>query len=312
MLKNKFYEFIKIIFIFLASVFLGNQSIAAESQYIIGFPEDNLSNDWRAAQMKEIEKELLKHKNIKFLMSDAAGSVAKNILDIEDMVNQGAQLLFLGPKNPDALTPVVADLRKKGIRIVLLTRKLTTEDYDVYISPDDFKIAYDAASFLANQLDGKGSILMLGGVPTTTTAIDRKKGFLAGLRNFSAIKVINKVANYSRTEAILVVEKIIKKGTKFDAIYAHNDAMASGARFALKQAGINPATKKIVGIDFLPEARDAIIKGEQLASFTYPTCGKVGVKAALRLLQGKKVRRYIDVPSKLVTKKNVKSISTAY
>ncbi|MDH5394158.1 MAG: substrate-binding domain-containing protein [Gammaproteobacteria bacterium] len=303
---------IKRLFMSLCLTGLSHLALASEAQFVIGFPEDNMSNDWRAAQMKEIQQALKKHQNVRFLMADAAGSVARNILDIENMVSQGVQLLFLGPKTPQALTPVVAGLRKKGIKIVLLTRKLNSEDYDVYIGPDDFKIAYEAATFLANRLHGKGTILMLSGIATTTTAIDRKKGFLAGLRNFAGIKVITKVANYSRSEAVMVVENQLNQNHTFDAIYAHNDAMASGARYALKQAGINPATKNIVGIDFLPEAREAILKGEQLASFTYPTCGKVGVEAALNLLKGNKVKRYITVPSVLVTKKNVNAISTVY
>lgn len=168
------------------SIVVTTAAIAQEPKFIIGFPEDNMSNDWRAAQMREIQRELKKHSNIQFLMSDAAGSIAKNILDIEDMVAQGAQLLFLGPKNPEAIAPAVANLRKKGVRIVLLTRKLNTEDYDIFISPDDFMIAYDAAKFIANHMAGKGRILMLEGAPSTTTAIRRKKGFLAGLETTQA------------------------------------------------------------------------------------------------------------------------------
>jgi len=110
----------------------------------------------------------------------------------------------------------------------------------------------------------------------------------------------------------LSIEKLRTQGKTFDAIYAHNDAMAAGARFALKQAGIDPASVPTVGIDFLPETREAILRGEQLASFTYPTCGKVGVKAALDLLNGKTVPRNIAVPSVIVTRKNVEHISTVY
>jgi len=296
--------------LFLMSVSLNAAS--SESDFIIGFPEDNLSNDWRAAQMNQIIRETRKHKNVRFLKADANGSVAKNILDIEDMVNQGVQLLFLAPQNPDALKPIVAKLRKKGIYIVLLTRKLNTEDYDVFIAPDDFKIAYDAASLLANKINGKGRILMLEGVPTTTTAINRRKGFVAAINNYPDIKIISRVANYSRIESISVMERLISKNEKIDAIYAHNDAMAAGARFTLKQAGVNPASIPTVGIDFLPETRDAIIKGEQLASFTYPLCGKIGVTTALKLLQGIHVPRYISVPSTVVTHKNVTSTPTVY
>jgi len=302
----------KTLFIFFIIFSLNVTSYAKDTTFIIGFPEDNMSNDWRAAQMHEIKKILQKHKNVRFLMADAAGSVAKNLFDIEEMVAKGAQLLFLAPKNPAAIAPVVKKLRKQGIRIILLTRKLNTEDYDVFISPDDFKIAYDAGTFLANTLHGKGRILMLEGIPTTSTAKRRKNGFLASLSDYSGIKVISEVGNYSRTGAIMAIEKLLKQGKRFDAIYAHNDAMAAGARLALKQAGINPASIPTVGIDFLPETREAIIRGEQLASFTYPTCGKIGVETALKLLKGKKVQRYISVPSQRVTKKNVAKIKTVY
>lgn len=302
----------KILFIFTIITCFNSISLASDVKYIIGFPEDNMSNDWRAAQMKEIQQALKKHKNVQFLMSDAGGSVAKNILDIQNMVEQGAQLLFLGPKNPKAIAPIAKKLRKKGIHIILLTRKLATEDYDVFISPDDFVIAYDSGSFLANLLHGKGRILMLEGVPTTSTAKRRKKGFLASLENYSNIKVISEVGDYSRIGAIKVVEKLLEQGEKFDAIYAHNDAMAAGARLALKRAGIDPSTIPTVGIDFLPETREAILNGEQTASFTYPTCGTIGVKTALKLLKGKKVPRYIQVPSQIVTKENVEKINTVY
>lgn len=287
-------------------------AFAKQPEFIIGFPEDNMSNDWRAAQMKEIKNELRKYPNVRFLMSDAAGSISKNVFDIEDMVSKGAQLLFLGPKNPAVIAPIAEKLRKKGVRIILLTRKLNTEDYDVFISPDDFKIAYEAGLYIANHLKGKGRVLMLEGVRTTTTSIRRKGGFLAGLQNYGGIKVLKRSANYSRTEAILMVENLLKQGVKFDAIYAHNDAMAAGARFALKQAGIAPSSIPTISIDFLPETREAIIKGEQLASFTYPTCGKVGVAAAIKLLTGKQVPRYISIPSKLVTIENVKETPTIY
>ena len=306
------YNALFLLLLVLLAVLIFSTKVIAGEKFIIGFPEDNMSNDWRAAQVNEIKSELKKHKNVTFLTADANGSIAKNILDIEDMVSQGVDLLFLGPKNPDAIAPIAKKLRKKGIRIILLTRKLKTQDYDVYISPSDYKISYDAATFLAKQLKGQGKILMLEGVPSTTTAIERKKGFLAAMKKFTGIKIISKVANYSRAEAIVKLERLLKQGERFDAIYAHNDAMAAGARFALKQSGISPASIPTVGIDFLPETRDAIMNGDQLASFTYPTCGKVGVKAALSLLKGKKVSRYISVPSVMVTKKNVMSVKTVY
>ena len=301
-----------IVFVWFICFFYNTDSSASETYFIIGFPEDNLANDWRAAQMNEIERALSQHQNVRFLKADAQGSVAKNILDIEAMVAKGAQLLFLGPKNPDAVAVIAARLRQQGIYIVLLTRTLNTDDFDVYISPNDFRIGLEAAVFLGEHMQGKGRILMLEGIPTTTTAINRKNGFMQGLQSFPAIETVSRVANYKRAEAILSVENALLDGIQFDAIYAHNDAMAAGARLALKKANINPAAIPTVGIDYLPETRTAIIRGEQLASFTYPTCGKAGVKAALELLNGRVVERHIEVPSQLVTKANVANVDTVY
>jgi len=291
---------------------LAGPAFASEPEFIIGFPEDNMANDWRAAQMREIETELAKHPNVKFLMADAGGSVAKNIQDIESMARQGVQLLFLAPRDPDAVSLVVSRLRKQGVHIVLLTRKLTNDNYDTYISPDDFKIAYEAGVLLSEKLKGSGRILMLEGVPTTSTSKRRKNGLLAGLGNYPGISVISKIANYSRVQAIQVLDAALREGLKFDAIFAHNDAMATGAKIVLKKNGIDPASIPIIGIDFLPETREAILNGEQLASFTYPTCGKVGVAAALEILHGKKVPRFIPVPFQLVTLKNVNDVKSIY
>ena len=153
---------------------------------------------------------------------------------------------------------------------------------------------------------------MLEGVPSTTTSSKRKRGFLLGLENYKSIKVIAKVADYSRAKAMMAVGSVLNDGLEFDGIYAHNDAMAAGARIALKKQGINPGSIPTVGIDFLNETRDAIRKGEQLASFTYPTCGKVGVAMALKILRGKKVQRFISVPYQMVTKANVDTIEPVF
>lgn len=303
---------ISILFGFFVLAGMAHEAKADEPEFIIGFPEDNLSNDWRAAQMEEIKTELAKYPNIKFLMADAQGDVAQNITHIEEMAAQGAQLLFLAPRKPDAVNMVVKRLRSQGMHIVLLTRKLNNANYDTFISPDDFKIGYEAALFLAEHLKGRGHVLMLEGVPTTTTAIQRKSGFLSGLVNYPDVKVVSRVANYSRAEAVIVTGKALIDGLKIDAIYAHNDAMAAGARVALKANGIDPKSMPTVSIDYLQETKVAILKGEQLASFVYPTCGKLGVAAAIDILHGKNVPRYISVPFKLVTRENVEKIKPTF
>jgi ribose transport system substrate-binding protein len=211
------------------------------------------------------------------------------------------------------MTPVVSKAYKVGIPVVLLTRKTLAEDYNVFIAPDDKGIARQAARYMAEKLGGKGRILILKGVPTATTAIHRTDSFLEEIEKHKGIKIVSiKTANYLRGDAIKAIEEALKEGIKFDAIYAQSDSMAAGARMALKNAGIDPKKIIIVGIDYIKEARDAIRKGEQAASFTYPTCGKEGAQAVLKILKGEGLPKEIAVESVMVTKENAEEVEPIF
>lgn len=88
--------------------------------------------------------------------------------------------------------------------------------------------------------------------------------------------------------------------------------MASGARLALKQAGRDLSKIVLVGIDYLHEAREAILAGEQSASFIYPTCVPEIVRTAQAILAGNKVPRRIPVHSTLVDRSNVERFMSAF
>jgi len=289
------------------------QAVAAERTYIIGFAQDNMGNDWRAAQVHAVEQALSKYDNVKFVYTDAAGSVAQNIQDIEDLADQGMDLLIVSPRNPQAMTPVISALYDRNIPVVLLTRKMTNDKYTTFISPNDFQIASQAADQVAAASGGKAKILMLQGVPTATTAVQRTQGFIERMKAHPGMSIVDIIpANYQRAEAVKVVQGVLESGMKFDAIYAQSDSMAAGARLALMGAGIDLKSIPVVGIDYIPEAREAIRAGEQYASFTYPTCGDVGADIALRILRGEAVPRQIEVPSQMVTQENVDQVESIF
>jgi len=211
------------------------------------------------------------------------------------------------------MTPVVTEAFNNGIPVILLTRKILNEQYTAFIGADDNQIARDAARYLADLLNGQGKVVMLEGVATASTAIQRTQGFLAEIKNYPGIQVVARsVANYRRNTAIKEMDKIISAGIHFDAVFSHSDSMASGARMAMKMAGIDPKTKKIVAIDYIPEAKRAIINGEQSASYTYPTAGKQGAETILRLIHGLAIEKNQTVPFVRVTKENVLQVDTIF
>jgi ribose transport system substrate-binding protein len=296
-----------------ASANLHAEPAKPEKTYLIGFAQDTMANDWRAEQVYAVERTLKKYPFIRFVYTDAKGQVAKNVQDIEDLADLGIDLLIVSPRNPRVMTPVISQLYRRGIPVVLLTRQMTNDDFTTFIGPNDVAIAENAADFLADALGGTGRVLVLQGVPTATTAIMRTRGFVNGIGKHPGLEIAAiKPANYLRSDAARVVQETLEAGLKFDAIFAQSDSMAIGARLALRAAGLDPKSLHIVGIDYIPEARKAIREGRQAASFTYPTCGKEGAEIAVQILTGQKTEKRITVPTQIVTKDNVDQVEPIF
>lgn len=292
---------------------LAGASLAEQRALHIGFAQDTLANDWRIAQAEGLKTAFAAHPEVNFTVTDGRGETARQIRDIEDFVYRKVDVLMASPRDGRAMTPVLSSAYRAGIPVVLLTRRIETQDYTTFIAPDDAAIARSAARYMAAQLKGKGRILMLQGVPTASTAIARTEAFLAELKNHPGVQISAiKPANYLRADAIRAVEEAIREGVAFDAIYSQSDSMAAGARIALRKAGIEPSRLLIVGIDYIAEAREAIRRGEQSASFTYPTCAAEAAAVALAIGRGEKVPKHVVVDSVMVTRDNVEQIKPIF
>ena len=303
--------------IFVVSLFSLTFQIAYSDQhnenYVVGFAQDTLANDWRKAQVNALAVEFKKYSNIKFIVTNAGGSSSKQIRDIEDLAHQKVDVLITSPRNGVKSTPAISRVYKQGIPVVLITRSITTEDYTTFISPNDYEIGSRAAKFIAKKLTGKGNVLVIRGVPTATTAIARTNGFIDTIKMYPDMKVTAiKDGNYLRADAIRATETALHEKIPFDAIYVQSDSMAIGVRLALKKAGVLLKNKLIVGIDYISEAREAIRAGQQAASFLYPTCAKETANAVIKILHGKSVAKKITVKSEIITKDNVNKISPIF
>ncbi|MGQ9371789.1 substrate-binding domain-containing protein [Azospirillum sp. ST 5-10] len=281
----------------------------AERTWFVAFAQDTLENDWRIAQVRDVERALKPYRNVRFVYSDAGGRVAQQIFDIERFAAGNADVLITSPLDATVMAPVIASVHARGIPVVLLSRRVVGDAFTSFVHASNRAIGRDAARFLAERLGGRGRVLVLQHIPTTTPAIERTEGFLEELANLPGLSVAAiRRADSLRSKAILAVEEVLAEGIAFDAIYAQSDSMASGARFALRRAGIDPATVPTVGVDYIAEARAAVLAGEQAGSFLYPTFGREGADLAVRLLRGEAVPKEVVVDTRLVTKANAASI----
>ena len=308
---NDIKKVLVLLFVIFSNAFFADEGI--EKKFTVAFAQDTLSSEWRLAQVTQMKTAFNKYPNVEFVYTDGEGETSKQIYDIKQLLRSNIDLLITSPRNSKMMTPIISEVYSK-IPVVLITRKTTNEQYTAMVAPDDYQIATIAAHTMAKALKSKGKVLMLRGLPTTTTAINREKGFLDTIKKYYPNISISSIrnGNYLRVDAVLEINKAIKEGEKFDGIYSHSDSMAVGARMALKKSNINVNSKIIIGIDYISEAKNAIISGEQYASFLYPTCAEETVEVVMKILTNKSYEKQNVIESVRITKYNVNKIEPIF
>src|ERR1700716_3359864 len=162
---------------------------AAEKQYVVGMSQCNLGEPWRVQMNTDIKNAAEKHPNIKMIFKDAQNDSLKQRAQIEEFVNSKVDLIIVSPKEAAPLTPPVAEAYKKGIPIIVLDRRVLGSDYTSFIGADNKKIGRAAGKWVVSKLGGKGDLVELKGLMTSTPGQDRDSGFRDGIKG-SNVKVV--------------------------------------------------------------------------------------------------------------------------
>ncbi|MFZ2969418.1 MAG: substrate-binding domain-containing protein [Sulfuricurvum sp.] len=296
---------------FLVLFFLPFPLIAAQ-RYTIAFAQDTLANDFRKAQVAEVQKAVATHPNWTFLSSDAHGETALLIHQINHFIDCKVDLIIVGTNDEKAVVPIIAKAYHQGIKVLILDRGIQGGDYTTFIHSDNRKIGQLGARYIAQRLKGKGVVLLLEGLANTDVTRLRTQGFREEMAHYPHIHVIKRRGNYLRSDTIHVMEPLLAFHTPIDAIFSESDSMLSGARLVLNRHGIPPQSLITVGCDYTSEAKKAIHEGTQSASILFPLGGVQSVAVAERLFKGKKVPKEIRIPVQLITPDNVRQIKAIF
>jgi ribose transport system substrate-binding protein len=275
--------------------------------FVIGMSQCNRGEPWRVQMDADITKAAAAHGNVKLVMKDAQNDALVQRAQVEELVAQGIDLLIISPKEEEPLTKPVADAFNKGIPVIVLDRGLRGEAFTVFIGADNHKIGVRAGRWIAQALGGKGKIVELKGLMTSTPGKDRNAGFREGLdrgKNPGLEVVFEAEMKWLEPNARAEMESALTRHPQIDLVYAHNDPGAHGAYLAAKAAGRSGI--KFVGIDALPHEGVRYVKDGILdATFVYPTGGAEAINAALEILKGSKVEKKIVLGTRLFTRDNV-------
>jgi ribose transport system substrate-binding protein len=280
-------------------------AVCQPRQFTIGMSQCNLGEPWRVQMNADVRRAAEAHPELRVVFKDAQNDNLRQAAHIDEFVRSGVDLIIVSPKEAAPLTKPVADAFRKGIPVIVLDRRVLGQDFTCFIGADNRKIGRAAGKWVAHLLGGKGRVVELKGLMTSTPGQDRHSGFRDGIKG-SVIEVIFEAdMKWLEPNARKEMESALGRFDRIDAVYAHNDPGAHGAYLAARAAGREKGIT-FVGIDGLPQEGQMYVRqGILAASFEYPTGGKESIETALAILGGGKVPREITLPSRVFTKENI-------
>lgn len=230
---------------------------------------------------------------------------------VEDWIVKKPDAFVFVPVDFKALVPSIQKVNKAGIPVIGYNNRMTDIEQVTYIGSDDETFEYEMCKYLFKSMNGKGKVVHIDGVPAAFTAQKRKLGFEKAVKENPGIEVLaSQPGQYRRLPATQVFENLMQRFPEIDAVVSANDDMAVGIVEALHAAGRGGKTK-VVGIDGIPDAIQAIAEGKMFATadFSGHDQSYLAVQAAARHLKGEPVPKEIMLPVFIIDKANVNTVS---
>jgi len=288
------------------------ESSAAPKKHRIGMSQCNLGEPWRVQMNADLRAAASRHPQLELVFKDAQNDSLTQRAQVEELVQQKVDLLIISPKEAAPLTKPIAEVYRRGIPVIVLDRAVEGTEFTTFIGADNRRIGREAGRWAATALGGKGNVVELKGLMTSTPGRDRHQGFHEGLgQQTDALKVVFEAdMQWLEPNARKEMESALAKNSKIDLVYAHNDPGAHGAYLAAKAAG-REKQMKFVGIDALPhEGIRYVREGILDATFSYPTGGQEAIALAVELLRGGSAPKTVTLGTRLFTRDNLQSGGT--
>ncbi len=278
-------------------------STASAAAPKIGLAVSTLNNpffvDLRDGALEEAKKV-----GLTITVADAQNDPNRQLSQVENFIEQGVSVILVNPCDSAAIVPAIKAANRAKIQVITVDRGADGGEVVCHIASDNVQGGQMAGEFLAKLIGYKGKVVELEGIPGTSAARDRGKGFNEVMKKYPDIKIVaRQEAGFDRAKGMTVMENILQAQPQIDGIFCHNDEMALGALRAIEAAGRLSAIK-IVGFDATDDAVKSVKDGKMVATVAQKprVMGSTAVETAKQVLDGAKVGAFIPVALELIVK----------
>ncbi|MDE0850311.1 sugar ABC transporter substrate-binding protein [Yoonia sp.] len=287
---------------------LGTAAVA--ETMTVGITQNNVGVDsYQTTYEKAFIEAAEANADVEVVVLDAGGDVARQIAQMEDLIQQEVDAIIIWPTNGEAVIPAVRKAFQAGIPVVVTNSNIAEAGFEFVASfsgPDNITQGSRSAEIMCERFTALGTqdearVVQISGQPGYTTAIERAKGFEDRLPEVcpNVTLVETQPGDWNREKSQQVMEAFLVKYDDIDGVYAGDDNMGVGALNAANAAGRTDGIT-FVGATNFAVGYEAMARGEYWGSIYQSPVddAKAALKTALDLLAGEELPflNYFDTP----------------
>ncbi len=242
---------------------------------------------------------------------DPALNPVKQVSMIEDCISRKPDVIVVNAVDPAAVVPALRKASEARIPVLMQNADTTPEGHaytKAFIGSQSYDQGYAVGQMIVKALGGKGNIVVITGKTGQTDTVNRTAGMQAAFKDAkSSIDVLAvQPADWSKDKALTVMQDLLTRFPKIDAVFGQDDPMALGALEAIKAQGREKEIK-VFGVNGNKEACQAIKAGDMYGTALQLSylVGVYTVRAAYDLTQKRLVPSTILAPTAPVTPETV-------
>jgi ribose transport system substrate-binding protein len=258
---------------------------------------------------KAVKEEAALYPNITVLSTDAEGDVAKLTSNVEDLLSQDVDGLIVSGAWIEAAPEALDAINQAGVPVVMVDRLLKGGDFTSWIGPDNRAIGEGIGKYIVDRLGGKGTVVALRGGPADNSiGLNRTEGMLSQVEAAGMTVVMAPdFGGWSVDGGFTLMEDMLAKNAKIDAVFCENDSMCLGAQKAIGDAGRSgemflasvdgeKGTLKEIMVEGTNYGATGLNNSDQI--------GRAGFHRLMAILAGAEAPKETVLPSPIITKDN--------
>jgi len=264
-----------------------------------------LGNPFFAILEETIRKEVEKDGG-RLITVDPDMDPQKQISQIEDLIKQKIDILFLNPVDSETIRPALVSLNKANIPVINFDSEVMDIDLvAAYVGSDNRNAGYVCGLDMVKRLPNGGPIAVLDS-PTRLSSRNRIDGFNEAIEGNGFTIVFLKDTRGDLPTARSHIEEMLKSYPEVTAIMGVNDPTALGALAACQAA--NRTNILIYGVDGSPAAKAEIARRGQFAGTGAQSpisIANKSVAVAYEILNRQVYERQILVRTFIINQENI-------